>query len=342
MDYFCGFSVPQQEKNAFHKAQLNKKTITSAPLFTKPSDTVMKIKFLLAALAICAFVSVPAQAQDEDTRHEVAVSYGCIPNSIWIDAYTDIIPAMFGEKHETKRRIGPVGLEYYYHTSSLIGVGAVAVFATSNQDCLYNDTKTSDITKSFFTVMPSIKFNWLRKRHWGLYSKVAAGATYARFNDTSNCVIAVNNTGGWTDFRLFVRDVGAKDGEIYYRRIQTTQDCHTTDLEKTGKVSEGYLSFDLAPFSSIVLSNVPGESLSEDTEVFPVQREAEPVHTQPPAEAVPAEQPNKTVPEESRPEIPAAPTQPSVETAPAVQPSESAPQEDSRETPAAAADAEQI
>lgn len=170
------------------------------------------------------------------------------------------------------------------------------------------------------------------------YGRIA----YARFNDTSNCVIAVNNTGGWTDFRLFVRDVGAKDGEIYYRRIQTTQDCHTTDLEKTGKVSEGYLSFDLAPFSSIVLSNVPGESLSEDTEVFPVQREAEPVHTQPPAEAVPAEQPNKTVPEESRPEIPAAPTQPSVETAPAVQPSESAPQEDSRETPAAAADAEQI
>lgn len=143
----------------------------------------MKIKFLLAALAICAFVSVPAQAQDEDTRHEVAVSYGGIPNSIWIDAYTDIIPAMFGEKHETKRRIGPIGLEYYYHTSSLIGVGAVAVFATSNQDCIYNDTKTSDITKSFFTVMPSIKFNWLRKAHWGLYSKVAAGATYARFND---------------------------------------------------------------------------------------------------------------------------------------------------------------
>ncbi len=143
----------------------------------------MKIKYLLAALAICAFVSVPAQAQDEETRHEVSVSYGGIPNSIWIDAFTDIVPAMFGEKHETKHRIGPVGLEYYYHTSPLIGVGAVAVFATSKQDCLYKDTKISVITKSFYTVMPSIKFNWLRKKHWGLYSKVAAGATYARFND---------------------------------------------------------------------------------------------------------------------------------------------------------------
>jgi hypothetical protein len=175
--------VPQQEKIAFSKSPPQKKTITFAPLFTKLSNTFMKIKFFLVALAICTFVSVPAQAQDEDTRHEVSVSYGGIPNSIWIDAFTDIVPAMFGEKHETKHRIGPVGLEYYYHTSPLIGVGAVAVFATSKQDCLYKDTKTSVITKSFYTVMPSIKFNWLRKEHWGLYSKVAAGATYARFND---------------------------------------------------------------------------------------------------------------------------------------------------------------
>ena len=174
--------MPQQEKCPFQKPT-SKKTITFAPLFTKLSNTFMKIKYLLAALAICAFVSVPAQAQDEDTRHEVSVSYGGIPNSIWIDAFTDIVPAMFGEKHETKHRIGPVGLEYYYHTSPLIGVGAVAVFATSKQDCLYKDTKISVITKSFYTVMPSIKFNWLRKKHWGLYSKVAAGATYARFND---------------------------------------------------------------------------------------------------------------------------------------------------------------
>ena len=31
--------------------------------------------------------------------------------------------------------------------------------------------------------MPSVKFNWLRKDHWGLYSKVAAGVTYAKFNE---------------------------------------------------------------------------------------------------------------------------------------------------------------
>lgn len=144
----------------------------------------MKIKFILAALAVCAFASAPAQAQDEmETRHEIAFSYGGVPNSVWIDIYTDIIPALFGERREGSGYVGPLGLEYYYHTSPLIGVGAVAVFASSKQDCFYNDTQTSAITKSFFTFMPSVKFNWLRKRNWGLYSKVAAGVTYARFND---------------------------------------------------------------------------------------------------------------------------------------------------------------
>ena len=144
----------------------------------------MKIKFLLAALVVCASMSIPAQAQDEmDTRHEVAISYGAVPNSVWVDAYTDIIPAIFGEKREGKNYFGPIGLEYYYHTSSLIGVGAVAVFATSKQDYLYHDIQTSAITKSFFSFMPSAKFNWLRKKNWGLYSKVAAGASYAYFTD---------------------------------------------------------------------------------------------------------------------------------------------------------------
>lgn len=83
------------------------------------------------------------------------------------------------------------------------------------------------------------------------YGRIA----YARFNDDTRCVIAVNNTGGWTDFRLFVRDAGAKDGEVFVRRIQTTQEGHTAEAEELGTVSEGFLTFDLPPFSSVILSS---------------------------------------------------------------------------------------
>ena len=78
---------------------------------------------------------------------------------------------------------------------------------------------------------------------------------YARFNETARCVVAVNNTGSWTDFRLFVRDAGAVEGETFIRRIQTTQDGHIVEPVPVGKVEDGYLLFNLPPFSSVILSN---------------------------------------------------------------------------------------
>ncbi len=140
----------------------------------------MKIKILLAALALSSVLCAPVQAQDEmENRHEISVSYGVAPNTRWIDFYSDVIPAMYGVEYKNSHYVGPIGLEYFYHTSPLIGVGAVAVFATNNEDGFFEDVKDSYFKRSYFTFMPSVKFNWLRKHHWGLYSKLAVGATYA-------------------------------------------------------------------------------------------------------------------------------------------------------------------
>ena len=84
------------------------------------------------------------------------------------------------------------------------------------------------------------------------YGRIA----YGRFDGTARAIVAVNNTGGWTDFRLFARDIGAPDGESFWRRIQTTSDTHATDSEKWGTVTEGYLVFDLPPYSSAIISNI--------------------------------------------------------------------------------------
>lgn len=142
----------------------------------------MKIKSLLAILAISIAFCATAQTQEpEETRHEIAISYGTVPNSMWIDILTDVIPAMFGEDYEDYKCVGPIGLEYFYHTSPLIGVGAVAVFATNNEDGYYDKALSSHINRTYFTFMPSVKFNWLRKKNWGLYSKLALGTTYTHF-----------------------------------------------------------------------------------------------------------------------------------------------------------------
>ena len=71
---------------------------------------------------------------------------------------------------------GPIGVEYYYHVSPVVGVGAVAAYA----GCKAEDEKThqDDLTETFITVMPSVKFNWLRKKHFGLYSAASAGVLF--------------------------------------------------------------------------------------------------------------------------------------------------------------------
>ena len=83
------------------------------------------------------------------------------------------------------------------------------------------------------------------------YGRIA----YARFDDETRCIIAVNNTGGWTDFRLFARDAGAQENEAFFRRVQTSQDGHDRKPEEVCRVSDGFLAFDLPPFSSVVLCN---------------------------------------------------------------------------------------
>ncbi len=59
---------------------------------------------------------------------------------------------------------GPIGVEYYYHVSPVVGIGAVASYAS----CKVEDEKTrkDDLSESFITVMPSVKFNWLRKKNY--------------------------------------------------------------------------------------------------------------------------------------------------------------------------------
>ena len=91
------------------------------------------------------------------------------------------------------------------------------------------------------------------------YGRIA----YTRFDQDSRCIIAVNNTSGWTDFRLFARDAGALEDEVYYCRILTGQDSHTVDPEKVAVVSEGYIAFDLPPFSSVILCNHAPENSVE-------------------------------------------------------------------------------
>ena len=173
----------------------------------------MRTIFLMAALAVSAILCVPAQAQEE-TRHEVGISYGAVPNSIWLDAFGDVISSIFGEKYEQDAYVGPIGIEYFYHTSPLIGIGAVATFVNNKEDGIRDNQVISKISSSYYTLMPAVKFNWLRRDKWGMYSKLAIGATYRDYSKTHEQEKATDNE---VLFNFHVSVLGVEAGGQHVR-----------------------------------------------------------------------------------------------------------------------------
>jgi hypothetical protein len=130
----------------------------------------MKKVIMMVVAAMMATVSVNAQ----DEKHEIGVFYGVESASNVVSYVTSAFAAAAGDQSSFW---GPVGVEYYYHVSPVVGVGGVAAFAGCK--AIDKKTNTKDLNEKFITVMPSVKFNWLRKKSFGMYSALSAGVMFA-------------------------------------------------------------------------------------------------------------------------------------------------------------------
>lgn len=130
----------------------------------------MKKNFLMVVAAM--MVTMSANAQEK--KNEIGVFYGVESASNIISVVTSGFAAATGDQSSWW---GPVGIEYYHHVSPVVAVGGVAVLAS----CKAEDekTKSKDLKETFITVMPSVKFNWLRKKSFGMYSALSAGVMFA-------------------------------------------------------------------------------------------------------------------------------------------------------------------
>jgi hypothetical protein len=140
----------------------------------------MKKLFLLVAVALLTVTNVSAQNDSRDSKHEVAVSYGSLSNSDWLNIFENVLGAIFGEKYEDDTFLGPIGLEYFYHVKPWLGVGAITTYGQLTQNAYKSEEKVGKKSNYYFTVLPAFKFDWLRGDVVGLYSKLGAGVTLRR------------------------------------------------------------------------------------------------------------------------------------------------------------------
>ena len=137
----------------------------------------MKKILVMVAVAMMTAMNVNAQNGYDETKHEVAISYGIDSNSQIIDAFESIGGALVGAKFENESFTGPISAEYFYHVKNWLGVGGILAYGQNKQDVFLAGDKDGESKNSYLTLMPAVKFDWLRKKHFGMYSKLAVGAT---------------------------------------------------------------------------------------------------------------------------------------------------------------------
>jgi hypothetical protein len=82
-----------------------------------------------------------------------------------------------------------------------VAIGAMASIA----GCKWGDN--GEEKTKYYTVMPSVKFNWLRKEHFGMYSSLAAGIMVASLSGSKN-----GGSDSKTNFMCHVTGLGAEFG----------------------------------------------------------------------------------------------------------------------------------
>lgn len=159
---------------------------------------------MIAAIILCG-TSMNAQAQEQDyyfTNDEVAISIGGATNSQILGAFSDVFSAMGSvlvtsamtggqysgyTSYDNEKTIPALSLEYFHHMSKTISIGGIIGFNGTSSDMYCTLQKNSGekskekvgtSSRYFFTVMPAVKFDWVRKKNIGIYSKVAIGITY--------------------------------------------------------------------------------------------------------------------------------------------------------------------
>ncbi|MBQ7495598.1 MAG: hypothetical protein IJT75_07640 [Bacteroidaceae bacterium] len=143
---------------------------------------IAAIRPLVLTMAFCG-TSMSAQAQNDDIKHEIGISYGGPATTYWARIGTAIGTALYGAKYENTSYFGSLSAEYFYHPEPSVGIGGILCYSQDNDDINYAGS-IGDRTTRYFTVMPAIKWEYLRRDYFGMYLKAAAGYTLQRINET--------------------------------------------------------------------------------------------------------------------------------------------------------------
>lgn len=173
----------------------------------------MKKMFLMVVAAMMATMSV--NAQNSELKNEIGVSYGLglslIGDGLGNSLGNGFFDGIAGREWTNNKEFGSLSLEYFRHINPKFAVGGIFSYSRFGEDVVKDQVKVGERTRNYYTVMPAIKYNWVNKEHFALYSKLGIGATIASSN-TRHLTNNTSNSYSQVFFAFQVSAIGVEFG----------------------------------------------------------------------------------------------------------------------------------
>jgi hypothetical protein len=149
------------------------------------------MKKVLMMVVVAMMTAMSVNAQSNEPRHEIGLSYGLGASAV-LDRLGNaigngIFDSLSGVETKDQDDLGTAAIEYFYHLNNpRLAIGGIVAIAHYGEDIVKkkdNSVKVGERARDYFTVMPAVKYDWIHKPHFALYSKAAAGIMYYECKD---------------------------------------------------------------------------------------------------------------------------------------------------------------
>ena len=173
---------------------------------------------MMVAVALMTAMSV--NAQSENLRHEVSLSYGLGSVAQFGEGLGEgLALALFSDtEYDDGFILGPISAEYFYHFNNpRLALGGLVSYSKWDSDIQKkrgNHEKVGERNRNYWSVMPAIKWYCTNKNSFGLYSKAAVGAAFLSSTEKDYATgKSTDDSGTYLMFQLSL--IGAEFGKQF-------------------------------------------------------------------------------------------------------------------------------
>lgn len=145
------------------------------------------IPALLTAALLCAgTVAANAQWRKPFKTNDFVVKYGYLSCMTIVKSLGNVEQNDVGQatlETDNRKSIGAVSAEFMHRKRQKFSFGIGATWERTTEDCLYptpfdGDINAGQLTNTYITVTPMIRFNWIDRTFFMMYTRLAAGFTF--------------------------------------------------------------------------------------------------------------------------------------------------------------------